>query len=114
MRLEPGIYKIISKASFEFKTAYYLRVFYIDKKKYYSLNGGYAHQADDDGQIHLEGYTLSKKLTTRPKISKVKIKIEWKDADGDHFETNARNLEVLRSLFKEFPELARAAGSKKY
>ncbi len=111
MNLEPGIYKI--KDTQIIKRCHYLHIFYQDKKKFYRLNASLAQPCDDNGHIPFEGYKLIKKLSHPIAINKVKLHLEWQDADGDEFEFAMRDIQLLRTLFTEYPEIAKAFGSRR-
>jgi hypothetical protein len=114
MKLEPGLYVLSeSRSHISGDKCFYLKVFYIGKQLYYQSNGGGASMADSFGEIPLEGFKLIKKIT-RPKVSKGRVTLQWEDNEGNIFDYSVKDVQLLRNLFQEYPEIAIAIGSKKY
>ena len=110
MKLEPGFYKVEDNSMF--KRTCYLKVFYKDKVKMFQINHHPPEATTQFGNIPLDGFKLLKRLRRPLTITKFRCTISWHDDDGDEFETSMMNLQVLRGLLEEFPELAKAAGVK--
>ncbi|MTI20025.1 hypothetical protein E1176_03225 [Fulvivirga sp. RKSG066] len=110
MQFEPGIYKIEDRGVF--KKCYYLHVTVSEGKKFYQINASLA-QPTSAAHI-LDHYKLKKSLRRPLQIKKVKITLEWTDIDDDNFEMATSDIQMLRRLFEEYPELARAFGSRKF
>ncbi|UII29110.1 hypothetical protein LVD15_11960 [Fulvivirga maritima] len=108
MKLEAGFYKI--REDVFCGKCHYIRVFYQGKEKYFQLNH-YPPQRCDDGKIPIDGIKFEKKLRRPLTISKVKITFEWTDVDGDDFQVTFRDIQLFRTLFDHFPELAKASGA---
>ena len=111
MNLEPGVYKIKDNAVIP--KCHYLLIYYIEKRKFYQLNASLAQPCDDNGKLPFDGYRLLKKLQRPIAIKKVKLNLEWQDAEGDEFEMHMRDIQLLRNLFQQYPEVAKAFGSRK-
>jgi len=110
MKFELGIYKLQSRGSFQ--KAHYLKVYFVEGQKYYNLNGGVS-QPLEDGHFIIDNYRVMGKVR-QPVVSKnVRITLEWEDHEGDTFELSARDFQLLKNFFKDFPEIAKSAGSRK-
>lgn len=112
MNLETGVYKI--KGRGVMSKCHYLLVFYQDSAKYYQLDAEVAQPCEENGRIPLDGLKVLKKLGRPLLVKKVKLTLEWEDDDGDAYEMPMRDLQLLRRLFTEYPEIARAFGSKRW
>lgn len=109
MKLEPGLYKIADNAPIN--RCHYLRVYYDEKRKHFQLNHYHPEKADDFGVLPLEGFRFVKKLNRPLDVKKVRITIEWQDGDEDVFQVSMTNVQMIRILFDQFPEIAQAAGA---
>ena len=81
-----------------------------DGKKYYQVDNELPQQVDKYGVMYLDEFHMIKRLNRPIQIKKARITITWYDQDEDKFETTMTNVQVLRRLFNEFPEIAKACG----
>lgn len=109
MKLEPGLYKIADNALIS--KCLYLRVYYEGGKKCFQLNHYHPEKADDFGVLPLEDFRFIKKLSRPLDIRRTRITIEWQDGDEDVFQVSMTNVQMIRILFEQFPEIAQAAGA---
>lgn len=69
--------------------------------------------ADEYNEIPMYAYELVKELKL-PIVSKAKAELTWSDLDGDRYSKFFSNVQEMRTFFNEYPQLAKAIGSKKY
>ena len=110
MKLEAGFYKIREKGMMLGK-CHYLKVFVQGEKKWYKLDNLPPAACDSYGLVPIEDIKFEKRLARPLDIKKVKIIFKWEDIDGDDFEVTFRDIQLFKSLFEDFPELAKAAGA---
>ncbi len=90
---------------------HFLKVFIRDGRKYYQIDNELPQQVDSYGVMYLDGFQMIGRLHRPLNISKVRITITWYDSAGDRYETTMSNVQVLRRLFQEYPEIASVAGA---
>lgn len=112
MKLRPGLYKLREKNSFD-PQCVYLHVWEVDKNLYYTVNGSAGSPADEYNDIPMYGYELVKQLKL-PAVSKATVVLNWTDPDGDTYSKKFSSVQEMRKFFNEYPQLAKAIGSKKY
>lgn len=111
MKLECGLYKVSDRKK-PFPTMYLLRVFMKDGKKYYQLNNELPQAVDKYGIMYLEGFQLVKRIHRPVQVTRGRITVTWYDEQEDRYETTMSNIQVLKRLFLEFPEIAAALGAR--
>ena len=114
MKLEPGLYILSERSTFRGERCLYLKVYKLDRQIRYEINGGLPGYADKYGLLPLEGFKVVARLAKRPTALKGKTTVTWEDEKGRVFEQSCTDIQVLRNLFKEYPEVAKAIGSKKW
>lgn len=110
MKIEPGIYKVKERGHFG-KHHLLIVKLYNNGKRFYQIDGGVILELEDE--VLLEQFKSLKPIRQPICAKQVKLTLEWEDNDGDEFEVNMRDIQLLRRLFEEYPELARAFGSRK-
>ncbi|MGL1885477.1 MAG: hypothetical protein OCD76_03090 [Reichenbachiella sp.] len=108
--LEPGHYKI--KTTFAYETSFsYLKVEFKKGKYVLTFNNSFTHIVNDQDALnaHMSGVEVIKKITHNnpPEYSSVRVKVSFKDEDGDKFEMTAANSIVLKDIWESFPRLAK-------
>lgn len=107
--LESGVYMIKELGGKE--KHHYLTISKTPHNTYYQIDGGSMQCLREDS---LEGiYKVLGNIRRPLDIKLVRLKLEWKDSSGHEFETSMTDIQLLRNLFKSYPELAKAFGSKK-
>ncbi len=109
MKLESGLYKISDRRK-PFPIMHLLKVFVKDGKKFYQIDNEIPQAVDRYGVMYLDGFQMIRKLHRPLEIKKARITITWYDQEDDRYETVMTNVQVLRRLFQEFPEIAGACG----
>lgn len=107
--LEPGVYKIKEVGGKE--KHHYLTISKTPDKTFYQIDGGMMHHLREDSLD--DHYTIIGKIRRPLDIKLVRLKLEWRDAQDHEFETSMTDIQLLRNLFKAYPELAKRFGSKK-
>ncbi|MEP2771663.1 MAG: hypothetical protein ABJH05_05920 [Fulvivirga sp.] len=106
--LESGVYLIKELGGKEKHN--YLTISNTPNGAFYQINGGAMQYLREDT---FEGlYEVLGHLRRPLDIELVRLNLAWRDSEGHEFETSMTDIQLLRNLFKSYPELARAFGSK--
>jgi len=109
MKLECGLYKISDRRK-PFPIMHLLNVFMRDGKKYYQIDNEIPQAVDRYGVMYLDGFQMIRRIHRPLQIKKARITITWFNQEEDKYETVMTNVQVLRRLFNDFPEIAGACG----
>ncbi len=105
MNLQAGLYKV--KLDTLIETYAFLKVFRKDDRLMYQINSG--SETDIDFLQERDPCTVVKRIRELA-VGRATMQICFTDADGDYFTFGASDVQMVRRLFKEYPNLARALG----